>query len=309
MDDLSVEEMLESVSKDETQDSSADVDSGSKSASSGSKQNDQPTIEELLDLSKHGKHMVEYKANGKMVREPLEQALQRSSQGYNYAQLINEFGQKEPGYKKQIDELTGKVTTLSKWEQYDKYARENPQWGEHVSRLWEEKGRYSDPNLDPEDPVAKRIADMEKRLESVSNQYGEKISKFESKLSEEESAKVEAEFDTHMESTKTKFAMFDFDKKDESGKNVTTYVLEHMVANKIPNFNTAFLDLYHDQIIESREQAILEKQAKQTQKRTKEGFIAKSATPSGYANGKISNVRSTGWNELAELAKKELGVG
>jgi len=304
-EELTSGEMLEAVSAIEV-----DADENQNKtvgAVNGSTPNDELTTQELLDLQKYGKHSVEYKANGKMVRESLEQALQRSSQGYNYAQLVNEFGQKEPSYKKQIEELTGKVTGLSKWEQFDKYALENPKWAEYVSNMWDNKAQYSNPDLDPDDPVTKKIAEMEKRLESVSNQYGEKLSKFDKIVSDQETAKMEAGFDNHIKSTVEKYSMFDFDKKDESGKDVKTYVMEHMVAKNIPEFDVAFLHLYHDQIVESREQSMLEKHAKQTQKRTKEGFIGKSSTP-GYANGNISNVSSMGWNEISELAKKEMGL-
>ena len=309
MDDLTSEEMLASVSGETS--SEQQVESSEeivKDVKADAPQTKEERVAELLGLDKYGNHEVEYKANGKTVRESLQEALNRASQGYNYAQLMNEFKGKEPTYQKQIEELTGKVTNLSKWEQYDKYAKENPAWNDHVQNMWNNKNQYNSADLDPNDPMTQRIAKLEQALEGISNQYGEKVSKLESIFTEQETAKQDSEFQKEIEGTKTKFGEFDFDKADENGKSVSTYVMEHMVSKRIPNFQTAFLDLYHDQVLTAREQSLREKHAKEVQKRTKQGFIESSSTPRAQRTQPLSNVGSRSWDELKDLALRDLGV-
>ena len=105
-----------------------------------------------------------------------------------------------------------------------------------------------------------------------------------------------------------KYPDFDFETQDESGKTMQTYVLEHMVQNRIPDFNTAFVSLYHDQIVDMRARAAAEKQAKEVQKNTKQGIIDISST-SRKDKQPISNLGSMSYDQIADMAKKELGLG
>lgn len=315
MEELSTAQMLAEVSKDMSpaepsapQASEAPAQQASP-AQAESDAATQAAIENYLGLDKYGKHLVEYKANGRVVKEPLEVALNRSSQGYNYAQLISEFKQKEPTYQKTIEELNQKLSGLDKYRLFDEYAQKNPAWGKHVENMWANKEQYSSAQLDPNDPVTQKLAALEQTLSSFSNQFGEKLTKYDSMVEAQENARDDAAFEKEVDSVKTAFKDFDFDAKDESGKSTRHYVMEHMVRSKIPSFRTAFLDLYHDQILATKEQALREKHAKEVQKRTKQGIIDVSSTP---ANGKdksapISNIGSLSYDELTRMALKDLG--
>lgn len=310
MEELSAEQMIAEVSKDaptpETTTQSTTGQQASPSAESHA--NAQKAAEDYLGLDKYGKHYVEYKANGKPVRETLEQALNRSSQGYNYAQLLSEFKQKEPTYQKQIEELGGQLKNLDKFRQYDEYAKQNKAWADHVDNMWKNKEQFNNADLDPNDPVTKKLASFEQMLQNFSNQFGEKIQKYDQVVTAQEMAKDDLSFNKEVETVTQGFKHVDFDTKDESGKSVKTYVMEHMVSKQIPNFRTAFLDLYHDQLLAQHEQSLRDKHAKETQKRTKEGIIGVKSTPNGSdKSAPVSNIGSKSWDELAMLGKKELG--
>ena len=77
-----------------------------------------------------------YTANGKDIEEDLDTILQRASMGYNYAQHMQQF-------KSEKDALEQERSSISQlrqqWEPYDKYARENPEWADHVRTAWEQK--------------------------------------------------------------------------------------------------------------------------------------------------------------------------
>lgn len=311
--ELSAEQMIAEVSKDassQTEGTTAQTDSATStiapSAESHAKM--QKAAEDYLGLDKYGKHHVEYKANGKPVRESLEQALNRASQGYNYAQLMEEFKQKEPTYQKQIETLSGQLKSLDKFRQYDEYAKANKAWADHVDNMWKNKEQFSNADLDPNDPITKKLASFEQMLQSFSNQFGEKIQKYDQVVTAQEVAKEDASFEQEVTKVVESYKNIDFNAKDESGKSVRTHVLEHMVGKQIPSFRTAFLDLYHDQLLAAHEQSLRDKHAKETQRRTKEGIIGVKSTPNGHDKGApISNIGSKSWDELANLGKKELG--
>jgi hypothetical protein len=304
--ELSAEQMIAEVSKDAPSQTPETTTQASPSAESHG--NITKAAENYLDMTKYGKHEVEYKANGKPVRETLEQALNRSSQGFNYAQLVAEFKQKEPTYQKQIEELGGQLKGLDKYRQYDEYAKQNKAWADHVDNMWKNKEQFNNADLDPNDPITKKLASFEQALEKFSNQFGEKISKYDQVVTAQEMAKDDISFETEVGKVTEGFKHVDFNTKDESGKSVKTYVMEHMVSKQIPSFRTAFLDLYHDQLMAAHEQTLRDKHAKETQKRTKAGIIDTKSTPNGAdKNAPVSNIGSKSWDELAMLGKKELG--
>jgi hypothetical protein len=318
--DLSTEQMLAEVSKDVGQSVEAPAQSetaGDESTTSAeshgkqqaaTQQTTQEKIAELLATDKYGKHLVEYKARGKPVRETLAEALNRASQGYDYAQLMAEFKGKEPGYQKQIEERDQKLQALQRWQDYHDYIQKNPAWGKHVEDMWNNREQYSNPNLDPNDPITKEIAGIKQALANFSNQFGEKFSKYDNLVTEQEHKKDDIAFENEVSTVKQNFKDVDFDTKDESGKSTRTYVLEHMVRAKIPSFRTAFLDLYHDQLVEMREKALQEKQAKEVQKRTKQGIIDVKSTPNGRDKSPPSNLASKSWDQVLEMALNDIGA-
>ena len=87
----------------------------------------------------------EYVANGKTIKEDLDTILKRASQGYNYAQHMNEFSSKEKAFQDRSRQLEA---TESKWKPYVDYATQNPQWADFVRQSYEQRYMSQQPQQD-----------------------------------------------------------------------------------------------------------------------------------------------------------------
>lgn len=258
--------------------------------------------QQFLDFEKFKTHHVTYKANGKEVKEPLEKVLNRASQGYNYAQLMEQL--KERG--KQFDTWEQEKASLSKWKQFDDYAAKNQAWAKHVEEMWEKKGQYSDPNRDPNDPQVQIDSRIQQMFENFSNQFGQKLSGIEEFINGQKSSQADKDLDGVVSQVRDQFKQIDFDEVDDQGKSVEYKVLEHMQQNGIKNFKTAFVDLYHDQLVNTAKSKALEADANERQKQTKQGIMGVSSTPKFSTQPESFSVRGKSYEQLAEMAKDAL---
>lgn len=267
--------------------------------------------QQYLDLVKYGKMAVQYKANGRDISEPLETVLKRASQGYNYAQEMGKLNSERSDWEKRLGESTAKLQALERWKQFDEYAAQNPQWADHVHKAWEDRHRYQN-GFDPDDPIAQKIAAIESRLETTVN---ERLSPLEQRLQAEQrqvqEAKEDGELESQVRAVQERFKNVNLDQVDEQGKSLEYRVLEHMQQTGIKNFESAFKDFYFDELIKSEKEAVAEKHANEMQKRAKQGIIGLSSTPPTGSPQQSSNgnLRKYSYDDLAEMAKRELASG
>ncbi len=294
--DLSSEEMIQTIEKEQNSQETP------QEASPEAQQTSEPEGPQYLDLGQFNSHHVKYTANGKEISEPLDMVLKRASQGYNYGQHMNEL-------KAEQEAITGikqKNEELQRWQQYDTFAKENPEWAKHVQDNWDSRHTHKDPNLDPDDPVTQRFASIEKSLENFSSQFGEKIGVLDDFINQNHVNKEATALDSEISGVTNQFKQIDFGTPDENGKTVETHVLEHMQRMQIPSFKAAFTDLYLDQILNTTTQQARQQQANAVQKQNKQGIIGSSPTPMQSGSTSNQNISSTSWNDLRDLAIKEL---
>lgn len=246
-----------------------------------------------------------YKVDGKEIEEPLEMILKRASQGYNYSQRMAEINRKAEAYQKLDDDNK----QLSKWREYDEYARTNPKWNEHVQKMWEEKSRYSSDQIDPENPFAKEFTNLRKEFDEYKNTQMEAQKKVEAYQTLEKQSKEDLQLDGEIKSLRSKYSYVDFDKADEFGNSLETQIVNHAVKNGMNRFTTAFLDYYHEPLLSIERERAKESLLKETQENKKKGIIGKTQLP--LINGKdlsAKNVRARSYDDLAREAIEELGA-
>jgi hypothetical protein len=255
-----------------------------------------------LDFDKYKTHHVTYKANGKEVKEPLEKVLGRASQGYNYAQLMEQMKQRQA----QFDGWEKEKAELGKWKQYDEYAKNNPEWSKYVEDMWNKRGQYSQPGMDPQDPTAQQIAKLQQALEGSLSQYGQKISSLEEYINSQKNVQADKQLDESISQIRAKYKQLDLDQVDEQGKSNEYKILEHMQQTGIKNFETALRDLFFDDLVTSAKSQALQATANDKQKQAKQGIVGVSQSPQFSKPDASVSVRGKTWEQLAEMAKADM---
>ena len=243
------------------------------------------------------RQLFKYQANGKEIEEDLDTILQRASQGYNYAQHMNEFKSRQEAFeaeKNQVNQMR------SKWEQYDKYASDNPEWAEHVKNAWENRGKQST------EAEAKDIP------EALKKEFDE-LRMFKEQFQKDMQLRKEAEEDAilakQFEDIKKNYPDYDLSHTDpRTGMSLEMQILEHARVNGIHSVKAAFRDLMFDDIMSKQITKAKEAAAKELQDRTKKGFLAESSKSLIQTGVKPPKKGVFSYANLAMDGAKELGL-
>jgi len=256
--ELSASEMLDSVRNESSGEPAADSTATPAAAPQG------PWWSEKL------KESVEYDADGKKVSEPLEMVFKRAGMGYHYAQkmhALNQSLEKLKGY----DELESKYKGLSRWQEYDDYARQNPEWAKHVEENWanKEKVLQSNPELAQ---YQQKIQSLEEKLST----YDEKFSSWEQAQQAEKFKAEDTQFNDEIQSVAKQFGV-ELSQADEQGQSLEWRVLQHMTTlgldgSKKGHFTAAFKDYYFDNLVGKTKEQAVENHAKSQAELRKQGI-------------------------------------
>lgn len=268
-------------------------------APGGAPQINQPSFDPNLQIP--------YKANGKDINEPLSTVIQRASMGYNYAQLMQQYKQQQAELDAQKQQIAQQA---QKWQQYDEYASQNPEWANYVRGQWESRfnfggqGQNQDSfsqhaqqtSLPPE--IAKELSEMR----SFIGQY-----------KEEQHARMMAEQDAalnqEIQTVQNEHPEIDLRVTDPmTGESLEQQILRHAQANGISSFRAAFRDMMFDKLLAQKQTAAKETVAKQMQQQVKQGFLGQSSTP--MVQNQQSNVDYSrhSYHSLMDVAARELGI-
>lgn len=251
-------------------------------------------------------HQLEYKAADKPVKENLQTILQRAQQGYHYAQNMQKLKMDREGFeteRKTIQQQIEEAKTINdKWSKFEQYAKENPEWYDHWNGAWENRQQAPGQQTAPDDVQA--------RIDAV---LAEKLKPFEGLLSEkqqfEQTQKMADEdrmLDESIKSIRTQYKDIDFDRTDpETGKSLEYQVLEFMTQNGVTNFQHAFKAFYHDNLVKREIERQKEAEQKALVDRKKKGIVDEKTVP---GSRKQVDTKNMSWDQLAQLAAKDLGI-
>jgi len=251
-------------------------------------------------------HQLEYKAADKPVKENLQTILQRAQQGYHYAQSMQKLKMEREGFeteRKTIQQQIDEAKTINdKWSKFEQYAKENPEWYDHWNSAWENRQQAPGQQTAPDDVQA--------RIDAV---LAEKLKPFEGLLSEkqqlEQKAKIAEEdrlLDESIKSIRSQYKDIDFDRTDpETGKSLEYQVLEFMTQSGMTNFQHAFKAFYHDNLVKREIERQKEAEQKALIDKKKKGIVDEKTVP---GSRKPVDTRNMSWDQLAQLAAKDLGI-
>lgn len=289
-DELSASDMLASVSTD-----TPSVDAAPSQASSEipPQQAQLPWWQEKL------KDEVEYTVEGgRKVKEPLEMVLKRANLGYNYAQRAHNLNSQAEKFK-QLEEQN---KSLSRWDEYDRFAKENPEWAKHVEESWANRTNLLQSNQG-----------QNKELQTLQQKLQE-LEKFKEEFVQEKTTlRTQAEdkqFSDEISSVGKNFGV-DLSQSDEQGRTLEWRVLEHMTklgldGSKPGHFTAAFKDMYFDNLIGKEKESAKEQYAKKQAELKKAGIRGITRTPQGSESFNGTVDPNLSWNQLSDLALAEM---
>jgi bisphosphoglycerate-dependent phosphoglycerate mutase len=267
-EELSAQQMLDSVATE----TGGNTPSPESAAGSGATPPQQaakwwePQLKNALEYTVEG---------GKLVNEPLEMVLKRAGMGYHYAQKMHQLNQKAEQYKT----LEERNKTLSRWEEYDNYAKTNPDWAKHVEESWNNRqnvGQLTQEAQAAQLPpaVVQRISALEAFVQEAQQREAAAKQQTEDKSFSEEIQNVGKTFNV------------DLAQADEHGRSLEWRILEHMEkmgldGTRPGHFRAAFKDFYYDNLIGREKEQVKENYVKEQVDLKKAGIRSISRSPKG----------------------------
>jgi hypothetical protein len=234
----------------------------------------------------------EFTHGGKQIKAPIDNILKWASQGYDAPNRIGELSKTLEEYKQkesQFKDIEGR------YEAVDKYAKENPQWWDHVTKSYQERLAEAQQSTDP------KFDAIQKELEEIKNF---KLQLEQDRQSEQMKREDEV-YQNELQALSKAYPKIDFSSPGPDGKSLEYKVLQHARDNGIKKFTTAFRDFYHDELMKLQAESAKESVIKERQKNMKVGLLGESFAPTK----RVSNdVRGKSYADLEKEALAELGL-
>jgi len=237
---------------------------------------------------------LEYRSSNKDVSENIETVLKRASMGYNYAQNMQGLKGERDAF---VTEKQGVEDMRSKWQPYDDYARQNPQWAEHVNQAWENRGsQIQDQGTQNQQPATNIPPEFAQKIESMDN--------FMQNYQRQQDDRVLSD---EISTVRDQYKDVDFDYSDPaSGKSLEMQVLEHAHNTGINTFRAAFRDFYHDTLVRNSVEQAKKDLGSQIQANTKQGIISQGDAPRLSGNQQTYRIQSM--DDAFSAAANEYGI-
>lgn len=252
-----------------------------------------------------------YKINyrGQNVEIPQDKVEQYLSKGWDYETKMRDFHMSKQEIENARAELEKNKTLLesqySELKQLDDYARQNPEWLETVKSAWQAKNDQVQNqlnNTDPNDPVYKRIQEIESRYSKQQEFIDNLIKREETELR----AKRDAELDSKIMEIKNKYSWLDWNSK-ENGSSLEYKIVDHALKNGINDPEAALLHLKNDDIFKKIEMAAKSEVGERLKETKKLGLGPITKEPTMNKLKESNNIRNKSYRDLTEEALAELG--
>ena len=220
--------------------------------------------------------------------------------GYQANTRFQELKSREAEFQKQRQEIEARGKHYSQYDEVDKYARQNPEWWNHVEEQYKQRAVHGlDPSLAPiVQPLMQRLEATEGFIQTMQQAEEER------KLAEHDQALA-----ADVETIRKDFPTIDLAATDpETGRTLEWKVLNHAQQNGIHSFRAAFKDLFYDKLVEEAKAASLSTIAKGHAGAAKRGVLGHSPVPTKTLKP-AQNVRGKSYEDLTQEALQELGIG
>ena len=242
---------------------------------------------------------LEYRSSNKDVSEDIETVLKRASMGYNYAQNMQQLNQEKEAFQSEMERERQRVSDMeNKWKQYDDFAKQNPEWANHVNSAWENRFSNTSQETGTQSPP---------QATNIPEEYQKKIEAFENFMGDFKRSQEDQALNTEIEKVRSEYQDIDFSYSDpNSGKTLEMQVLEHARNNGISNFRAAFRDFYHDALVRKSVEQAKKDLGSKIQANAKQGIISNSETPIAQKSPQSYQIQSM--DDAFSAAAQSLGI-
>ena len=271
-------------------DFSADFDQGST--------NENVEVSTTTQSNEPQPQTFEYQANGKTISEDINTILKRAGMGYNYAQHMQDFKQKQSDLESRFQQAE---SIEKKWKPYEEYATQNPDWANHVRTAYEQRTTFNPDGTGQ--PIGQSPSNAQTpELQSLMQELNE-LKKFRDDYNNDKQLMAQQQQDQELneqiKGVQSEYPDIDFSHTDPTtGKSLEFQVLEHGNTHGISNFRAAFRDFYHDQLVSRATTQAQEQVAKSLQQRQQKGFMSSSDTPQLVTNNNTHSYKNKSYHEL-----------
>jgi hypothetical protein len=221
---------------------------------------------------------------------------QWAQQGRHYSQQMAELNEQKAAWEAEKAEMDRR---LSQYSDVDSYAKENPDWWNHVETNFNNRNAEA---LTPEikaalDPVLQDFGEMKSFVNKIQIERQEEIAKKEDEALKGEVANLSKEYPE-----------IDFTAADQAGQSFELQILKHAEAQGIPSFRAAFLDYHQGQlqtIYEARGRKAAEDAIAQ---RNKAGILGRTPAPTKAVGDVLQNPKSKSDRDVLQEAAEQLGI-
>ena len=223
---------------------------------------------------------------------------QWAQQGYSYSQNMASLNEQKAELERQRQETEQR---LNAYKDVDTYARENPEWWNHVEERWQ--GRQ----------LHKMAPEVQEAIKPFMSEFVEMknfMNEFQKEKIETEARSQDEALQNQIVDLGKQFPEVNFGAVDANGQSLELQILNHAANNGIPTFRAAFYDYYQgnlQKLYETRGRSAVEKDLAE---RKKAGILSTSQVPAKSPQIQpLQNSRKKTWADVAKEAARDLGLG
>lgn len=237
----------------------------------------------------------EFKAAGKQVQGTIDQLKQWASQGYHYAQQMNQIKQTQD--------------RLQPYMELDKYAAENKDWWDFVQDQWNNRQGWNPNQQQAQQQQTQPGAEQSPEIQALKQEL-EDLKKFKNDLVQKQEneriAKEDAELDEKIQSMRENYSHLDWQGIDDDGLDLESRIIAYANKRGISDFEDAFKAYNFESLMEQQKAASKEQTVKDIQNQRKLGILGKTQVPSqGLTDA--TNLRNKSYGDLVQEALEEIG--
>lgn len=245
-----------------------------------------------------------FTANGKeVVPDSKEKIQQWMSQGYNYAQHMQDLKAKTSEYEQREQEFKNR---FNEYERINEYAAANPDWWNHVQNSYQGAQGQVEGTQQADDQGLANTPEFQQLQSKLNEIEGWRKQLLEEKELANQRAEDEA-LSKEIQSIREDFQDLDWNTKDAEGKDLEYKVLEHAQNIGTTSFRAAFRDFYHDQLLQRAEVKGKDAISKELQRNKALGLLGETPAPLKKLI-KEENVKARSYDDLERDALAELGI-
>lgn len=251
----------------------------------------------------------EFDWNGKKIApDSQDKARTWMAQGYNYSQRMGELNKTHAQKMAEAEQRAKAAADLeqrfSPYSKVDEYARQNPQWWQHVLQQYEQQLQAGQ-GVDP------KLAQIVKPLEEKLGKFEQYFSQIETQQLQEVQQREDQALDQSIGEIREKFPNIDLGAVDPAtGETLELRILKHAQKIGTGSFEAAFWHYLGPKLTEQAKASGLEAKAKEAQANAKKGILGK--TPAPVKTGLKPVNPKARWNDpqfSGEEILKEMGLG